>query len=382
VNAIIRPTLLVAALLLASTATGQTQAEPNPLSFADQVEARFAAWDANRDGYVSFLETSRLVPEVWLKGEEAAAVAAIHRIQRGRAWTRAAFSQPALVAPDAPSGPGKPGFEANYLDCLARIRATDRVLFPKGGPSLRAFHQGVLGDCYFVAVIGALVARDPAELNRVIRPGPDGAFDVIFPDRESVRVRHLSDAEIALGSSVGGQGLWLNVLEKAFGLMAEEAMQLQGGVRQDALDAVAAGGQSTRSLRVLTGREARSLYFREEGSSVGPTDAQAAELVQLAARALTDSVRLRRLVVCDSAFVETAPGVPPQHAYAVLGFDPKTGRVHVWNPWGDNFQPAGEPGISTGYAVRSGHFEVPLADFVRIFGTLHYETSIPARVRW
>jgi len=74
--------------------------------------------------------------------------------------------------------------------------------------------------------------------------------------------------------------------------------------------------------------------------------------------------------------------VSPGHAYAVLGFDASTGLVHLWNPWGNDFQPQGEPGLESGYAVRGGHFFLPLTDFIRIFAAMHYETTIPARHRW
>ena len=61
--------------------------------FAAQVAAHFDGWDLDRDGAVSFVETSRLVPVATIRDEAAAALAAIHRVQRGRAWPRAAFTR-------------------------------------------------------------------------------------------------------------------------------------------------------------------------------------------------------------------------------------------------------------------------------------------------
>lgn len=351
--------------------------------FAAQVEAHFDAWDYNRDGSLTFRETSQLVPLAGIRGEEAAALAAIHRIQRTRQWTEASFTRAELLATDGPDpGSSRPWFEGNYLECLAHIRATERVLFPRSGPSLRAFHQGVLGDCYFVAVVGAVVSRAPEQLYQVVRNAPEGSFEVLFPDRETVRVRHLSDAEIALGSSVGGHGLWLNVLEKAFGQMAEEVRRLQGEASEDAIDAVAQGGQPTRSLRILTGHEARSFLFRPEASAAGPSDSEAAALVAAVSPIVQENLRLRRLMTCDTPPTQVPPGLAPSHAYAVLGYEASSGLVHVWNPWGDDFPPQGKPGLEFGYAVQAGHFFVPRADFVRIFAALQYETAIPARLRW
>lgn len=351
--------------------------------FAGQVREYFAVWDYNRDGYLSFLETAQLIPVTAIRGEEAAAIAAIHRIQRGSRWNQAPFTMAELLASDPPSASWTgPAFVANYLDCLAHIRATERVLFPRGGPSLLAFHQGALGDCYFVAVVGAVVDRSPGVLTQMVRSESVASFDVTFADREAVRVRHLSDAEIALGSSVGGHGLWLNVLEKAFGQMAEEVRQLGGGTREDAIDAVAQGGQATRSMRLFTGHEARTYLLRPDGATAPPTDAQAAALVPGVSAVLAENVRLKRLTTCDTDLAAEVPGIAPRHAYAVLGFDAAGGMVHVWNPWGDDFAPSGAPGRASGYPVKGGHFFVPVADFVRIFAALHCETNIPARIRW
>jgi len=39
------------------------------------------------------------------------------------------------------------------------------------------------------------------------------------------------------------------------------------------------------------------------------------------------------------------------------------------------------PGLASGDPVRRGHFSVPLADFVRIFDGVIYETNRPVDVR-
>jgi hypothetical protein len=49
--------------------------------------------------------------------------------------------------------------------------------------------------------------------------------------------------------------------------------------------------------------------------------------------------------------------------------------VYVFNPWGNTFTPSGPPGLVNGYATRNGIFEVPIHEFVQIFGRLVYETD-------
>ena len=44
--------------------------------------------------------------------------------------------------------------------------------------------------------------------------------------------------------------------------------------------------------------------------------------------------------------------------------------VVVFNPWGNHVKPAGQPGLVNGYATARGIFEVPLGEFIQIFGDL------------
>src|SRR4051794_36556312 len=55
-------------------------------SFLAKVEGHFDEWDQDRDGGLSFAETSRAVPDISVRGEAAAAMAAIHLAQRGERW--------------------------------------------------------------------------------------------------------------------------------------------------------------------------------------------------------------------------------------------------------------------------------------------------------
>ncbi len=101
--------------------------------------------------------------------------------------------------------------------------------------------------------------------------------------------------------------------------------------------------------------------------------------VPLARALLVGNVRQQRLTCCVTADGDVPPGLAPEHLYAVLGFDPVGDVVHVWNPWGNCFEPSRPPGPAAGYPVRDGHFFVPLADFIRIFAAVTYETDRAAQ---
>ncbi len=62
------------------------------------------------------------------------------------------------------------------------------------------------------------------------------------------------------------------------------------------------------------------------------------------------------------------PKIANHHVMAVLNYDSHRQIVHMWNPWGNEFTPENEPaGLSNGYITRQGRFDIPLADFVRVY---------------
>ena len=369
--------LIVLAMASAGSRVGTAALAPRPATrFADQVASYFDLWDDDGDGALSFAETSRRVPDTSIRDEAAAALAAIHLIQRFQQWQHAAFSRTELMAPSDHATGHVPPFEIYYEECFAHIRATGRVLFEGDAPSLRSFHQGLLGDCYFVATLGAMIARNPSDMTPIVRAGPAGAFDVRFPNGETAKVGQVSDAEIALGSYVRGQGLWLNVLEKAYGELVARSLQRRM-IFEDALDAVGSGGLATSAMALFTGCDAGVLKFRPDDAPMIDNALRVEGFLAPTRDLLSSNLALRRLTCCGTTKAQTPPGIAKTHLYAVLDIDPKTDIVHVWNPWGNHFDPKGPPGISDGYQVRDGHFFVPLRDFVRIFGSVIYQTDRP-----
>ena len=74
------------------------------------------------------------------------------------------------------------------------------------------------------------------------------------------------------------------------------------------------------------------------------------------------------------------PEIGDEHEYAVLGFDAKNDMVVLWNPLGNDFKPKqSPPGLKNGYETRGGRFEVPVADFLKIFDGVTWETGEPRK---
>jgi hypothetical protein len=371
---------LLVAIAAILTPARRLDAESEPAAaggFAAQVEAHFAEWDLDHDGVLSFRELGELVPDVRIRDEAAAALAAIHRVQRSRAWHHAAFSFEEILAPPDEAGEGhRPPFARDYRGGLTHIRATARALFTTSGPNLRGIRQGPLGDCVLLATVGAMVARDPNQLRAMIVSAPGGGFEVRFFGGAPVYVPAISDAEIALGSGDRDQGLWLNVIEKAFG----EIVVARRGFVEPAIDALSGTAAPAQTIRLFTGREGHALRLRPREQQGAPHAALVRRLMAQARAVLNAAQRQRRLICCSTTHAEMPPGISGNHMYAVLGFDRSSELVRVWNPHGNTFTPKGPPGLEAGYVVQNGVFEVPLAEFVQIFSSLTYESDRPAAV--
>lgn len=77
--------------------------------------------------------------------------------------------------------------------------------------------QHWIGNCYFYAAVGSLLATDPNAVRKLITEERDGTFTVRFPGRKVINVKAPSEAEIFLFRKPGQTGVWMWVLEKAYG---------------------------------------------------------------------------------------------------------------------------------------------------------------------
>ena len=94
-------------------------------------------------------------------------------------------------------------------------------------------------------------------------------------------------------------------------------------------------------------------------------------------RQLSVAVRENRLMTCGT-LKTTTPGLTPNHAYAVLGYDAKTDLVKLWNPHGGSFTPKGTSGLAKGYPMKDGVFQMPAAEWVQQFSGMAFEVTAVA----
>jgi hypothetical protein len=366
--------LMLSVLLISPVALSAQPAPKEANSVATIVAEHFQRWDKNGDGTLSREEIDALVANHSIKGEVAAAVAALHVYYRGN--PKASLLSQAFISESAAKqlpeerrdvASKVQHFQADFDSFRKHIQNTPRELFVNDAPQLLGVHQGKLGDCYFVCMVGAAVQYDRQRLKQIFHPIKEGVWELDFLDGSKTTVR-LTDAQIALGSTAGPQGLWLNVLEEGFGQVHFKLEQKKepGDIP---IDSIARGGSPAVAISLLTGHKADSLDVLKHAKEPAAT------------RKLRDVMiagtkgRMLMSAGTPGSDQKLPPGVASGHCYAVMSFDAAKDIVHLWNPWGNNFQPKKEPvGFDNGYPVKDGLFDMPLGDFVRTFGYFDYET--------
>lgn len=365
--------------------------EPAP-SFAQAALHGFDLWDANRDGTLTEEEVDRAALDPRFHDEDAAVLAALHTYLAAafdaprltKAWFTAYRPTKFKVPVEAPGAEKKrlrrayaatPGsLQSGFVADLRRLRKGGTTsLFEGDGPSLADIRQGKLGDCFFLAPLGAVVQRDPAAVRRMIRPSGAG-YEVAFGDGTKVRVAGPTDAEIAMGGSSVADGLWVRVMEKAYGSRKFAEGEAATRIARDELG----GGNSGVAARSLTGRE----FVRVDlgGGRQKLDDATLASRLAQVRRDLPRALADRRLVLTGTVKGDAPTSITPNHAYAVLGFDPATDVVTIWNPHGNDFKPKGPEGLENGFRRVDGVFSMPLALFGKVFSRITFEQpASPAR---
>lgn len=333
-------------------------------SFKEVIEANFDKWDANRDGKLDPREIDHLIHQSGIKNYDAAAVASIH------IWYRGHANHPGLTKSElVNTKDGKderqdkseksPHFANDFKSLSKHLNSIPRKVFTEKKIQLDQLSQGHLGDCYLVSIVGALVHRNPDSLRRIIHEGQANGTEVTFPDGKKAHVPPLTDGIICLGSTAHESGLWLNVLEEAFGEVTHT--KKPGNPGDPAIDKIGKGGAQTTTITLLTGKQSQHHPLK----STPP-----AKVHQI----LTEGQSRKLLMGTGTgANQKHPPGIASDHAYAILGVHGD--KVEIWNPWGNNFTPKGPPGLTNGYHTEKGVFSVPLHEFCEIFGGINIETN-------
>ena len=408
-----------------------TTAPERHTPFVTVVTRDWPRWDANHDDVLSADEIDRAVNDPTVTGDDAAAAAAIKLLSRttkvSEPLTRAYFRKydeaaravagtdrladaerdlpdPAappdaptassLVAPLATRAAKLPAdFDLTFVKCKARIaRRGAAPQWPtdvSATAALDRMSQGPLGDCFFVASIGSTVVHRPAALRDMVQLLPDGRYRASFPGAAAFTFPALTDGQVALGSTTAGDGAWLAVLEQAFG---KHRSVLRGQSSDiDGTDILRRGGDSAVTIQQLTGHATRRIHFSL------PAERRAAEkdkVLPEVRAALQANLAGHRIITAGidppaqlkpnpdgTPATGTLPAIPPgfqkKHVYAIVGYDPATDVVEIWNPHGQTFHPRGPAGLANGYETQHGRFKLPLADAYSFYTSFTFELDTP-----
>lgn len=373
--------------------------ETKPRSFFDVIKEYAGRWDRDKNGVISEAEVDLLVVDPNVRGDHAAAVGAIKNYMRIWGSLMPQLTPDYFTAEEKRSKPRTDddkapsltefsfGLDWNkaYADALKRINVSGRELYKNDKLDITQFHQGQLGDCYFVSLLGGMVHRNPDAVRRMITPLANGGYKVSFGDDRPVTITPLTDAEIATSSTTGDEGLWVAVFEKAFGTLRRRQFPNEHRDTKVATDTIAQGGSPTTTIRVLTGKEPDEIVLRDSTGEVRVVDGRRVtqvkpvatenELVRIVREKVVAALNRNKLVGVGTFPEQLPPGISGQHAYAVVGYDKATDRLEVWNPHGNTHTPRGEPGLRYGYPTKAGLFWVPAVDFPQIFAVAFVEAD-------
>ncbi|HND67121.1 MAG TPA: C2 family cysteine protease, partial [Candidatus Obscuribacter sp.] len=208
-----------------------------------------------------------------------------------------------------------------------------------GGIRAAAVRQGSVGNCYFMAGLASLAEASPQTIKNMITSNADGTFTVRFPaiPDEPFVVSRPTEAERMLYSRSSQSGIWPQLIEKAYGayrikhgLVKPEARDRETGIAQEGSDGgdTIANGLSLLATGEVAVIEIAGKSEQEIGASISAS-LKAGKPVSLGLHK-------------DEAETQKAgsplEGLSNNHAYSVIGYDERSGKVLVRNPWG-----SGEP---------------------------------------
>ena len=203
-------------------------------------------------------------------------------------------------------------------------------LFGAGGPSYLDVHQGDVGDCWLMASLAEVAARDPADIQGMFTAAGTTVENGSTVSLYKVRLYNSSgaagyftvDTELPGGGDYYDQAangiLWAALAEKAYAEANGANWVTTSSKGSDSYNALN-GGDPSWALQAITGKSANDF-------SINPTNIAAAwkagQLIVLGSSPNAND----NLIVGDSQGT---------HAYAVVNYAASSSTpFEVYNPWG------------------------------------------------
>ena len=241
---------------------------------------------------------------------------------------------------------------------------TNRALFadeknPLNSIKMEDVRQAFNPNCYFYGAVGALLASDPEKIKDMIKDNKDGTYTVKFPGKDPEIVKAPSDAELLLYPKPGKDGVWMSVLEKAYGQYCMKHDQVfrkimgkpDTPIPQEHTDGP---GLFDEGLKILTGKGTDWLWNTNK------------EKMDATLKELTSEKPPRVMTADASVNVKTGDGAPVWgHTYSVLGYNAEDKTITLRNPWGSTPPKDAKD-------LGDGKFSMTLDQFCQYFSRISY----------
>jgi hypothetical protein len=226
-----------------------------------------------------------------------------------------------------------------------------------GGISYKDVVQGMIGDCYFPAALGAVAAQKPEAIRDAIKDNGDGTFTVRFYEvlwgGEKQEVKITIDGQLPLNSGglhyakgMNRTELWIPILEKAYA-------KWKGNY-----DAIGHGGSAGAVMEALLGRRSQYVGVHSAGNGKELWDRINSSLLEGKSLAIGTHGE-------DEASLYAGTGMYADHAYSVIAAIQKDGKEYVVlrNPWGE-VEPSGN-------GPDDGIFQIDMATFQKLVNSVY-----------
>lgn len=242
----------------------------------------------------------------------------------------------------------------------------DGELYADSGPASSDIEQNALGDCYFMAALGSVVAGDPELIRDMIRDEGNGSYSVRFYREQSdgtfrhVWVRVDADLPVDAEGNVayagakdsdgdGKRELWVALVEKAYARFNDQ----YANTPREGYDDIGSGGHADLAFEAILGANAKR-------TEVPSSDQELEEL-------LTPVADGEHFVVGTND--DVGAGWVENHSYTVVGtyYDDGVCMVVLRNPSANN-----EPVVSVDAdGVDDGVFAVPIDELRANIATVY-----------
>ncbi len=219
------------------------------------------------------------------------------------------------------------------------------------------------GDCWFDSSLSSLALSKNGDtlISQMISLKPDGSYEVVFPALPNVKIN--VTAKDIKHDGLENPGAWANVLEAA--IIKEFPDQAQKGLNPEV------------ALRLLTSKDTKSLILSGKSTDT--------EIRQTIEHNLQTQNPMVTYVNKDIKGLSGSDGpIFNNHAYSVIGFDPKNDTVILRNPFGLNHNlpiknsniPEVNQTINGITNLGDGELTMNINTYSKVFGILAYTTHL------